>query len=127
MEVEHVSQTPVRQRRAEDRNVVLVGPVVHRSLVVDLLAEPVNDFRRRPADLVRRALARLLLLQHFIQYRHHPVLKSAVVRVRYHQVPYAVETLRPEFRAGRVEGGHVRVAETLDEILLDAPSCRDDA
>ena len=127
VEVEHVSKAPVRQRWAEDWDVVLVGPVVHRPLVVDLLAEPVYDLRRRPAGLVLRTLARLLLLQHLVQDRHHPVLEGAVVGIGHHQVPYAVEALRPELSARRMERGHVGVPETLDEILLDTPCCRNDA
>lgn len=38
MEVEHVAEAAVRERRAEDGDVVLVGPVVDAALVVDLLA-----------------------------------------------------------------------------------------
>lgn len=125
VEVEHVAQTAVRDGWTEDGNVVLVGPVIYRSLVVDLFAQSVNDLGGRPVDLLFSALARLLLLEHLVQNGNYPVLKGTVVGVGNDEVSYSVETLLSKIGTRGAEGAHVCVAQTLDEVLLDPTGSRD--
>lgn len=126
VEIQHVAQAAVSDGRAENWDVILIGPVVDRTLVVDLLAEAMDDLGGRPVDLLIGTLAGLLLLQHFVEDGHDPVLKGAVVGVGDDQVTDAVEALAAEVGTGRAERADVGVAETLDEILLDAAGgCHD--
>lgn len=126
MEVKHVTQTAVCQGRAEDGDVVLVRPVIDGALIVDLLTQTVDDFRRGPVDLVLSALAGLLLLKHLVEDGHHPILKGAVVGVRHNEVADPVQALFAERSAVGAEGAHVCLAKALDEVFLYAASGGDD-
>lgn len=87
VEVHHVAERPVSERGAEHGDVVLVGPVVHRVLVVDLLAQAVDHRRRGPACAVGD-----LLVGHGVQDGVDPILEQAVVLVGHQQVAQAVHT-----------------------------------
>jgi hypothetical protein len=128
MEIQHIPQTPIRQGRTEDGNIVLIRPVVNRPHVVNLFPQSVNDLGRRPVNplLLIQRLALLLLVEHLVQDRNHPVLKLAVVGVGNHEVADAVESLLAELGAGGVEGRQIGVAQALNEIFLDAARRRDD-
>lgn len=126
VKVQHIPQTPIRQRRAEHRDVVLPRPVVHRPLVVDLLAQPVNHLARRPAELGVGPARRLLLGEHRVEDRHHPVLEGAVVGVGHDEVADAVEALGAQGGAGGVEGGEVGRPEAFDQVFFDAAGRGDD-
>lgn len=120
MEVQHVAETAVCQRWAEDGNVVLPRPVVDGSLVVDFLAEPVDDLAWCPVERLVCLLAGFLLFQHRVQNGHHPVLERAVVAVRDNQIADAIHALCAQTRARRGEGTEVGRRKALDEVLLDA-------
>lgn len=124
VEVEHVAEAAVGEGRAEDGDVVLVGPVVDRGGVVNILAEAVDDLGRGPVDGGLGVLGGLLFLQQGVQDRHQPVLEGAVVGVGHHQVADPVQALGPQVLAHGAELGHVGVAQALDEVLLDAAGCR---
>ena len=127
VEVEHVPKAAVRQGRAEDGDVVLVRPVVDGPLVVDLLAQAVDDLGRGPLHRLLVVLGRLLLLEHLVQDGDDPVLEGAVVGIGHDQVADPVESLAAETGAVGAEGPHVRVAEAFYKVLLDAAGGRDDA
>lgn len=93
VKVQHIAQAAVGERRTENGNVVLVGPVIDGALVIDFLAETVDNFGRRPVDLVLGSLAGFLLLEHFVENRDNPVFESAVVGVGDDQVADAVQAL----------------------------------
>jgi hypothetical protein len=57
----------------------LVAPVVHAFLVIDLLAETIDDLARRPS----LAIWPILLRHQRIQDGYHPIFKRAVIRVWY--------------------------------------------
>lgn len=130
VKVQHVAEAAVSQRGAEDGYVVLPGPVVDGALVVDLLAEAVDDLARGPVDgvlaVVALAPAGLLLLEHLVEDGDDPVLKGAIVGVGNDEVPDAVEALLAQVGARGAKGRHVRVAEALDQVLLDAAGRGDD-
>lgn len=90
MEIEHVTQTPVRQRRTEDRDVVFPRPVVYRAFIVDFFPESVDDFARSPVKWLVGFFAGFLLLQHFVENRYNPVFEGAVVAIRHDEVTDAV-------------------------------------
>ena len=94
-----------------------VSPIVHRLLVVDLLAETADDGAGGPDGALRS-----LFLEHLVQDGNHPVLELAVVVVRHDEVTYAIHAAPPQVRAVKVEIGEVRLAEALDEVLFDAAS-----
>ena len=120
VKVEHVTETPISESRAEHRNVVLPGPVVHGSLVIDLLSKPVDNFTRRPMKWFLVLSTRLLFCEHFVQDGHHPIFEGAIIAVRDEQVADAVHTLLAERSAGSSEGSQIRWRKTLDEIFFDA-------
>lgn len=126
VKVQHIPQTPIRQRRAEHGDIILPRPVIHRPLVVDLPPQPVNDLARRPAKLGVRPPRRLLLGEHRVEDRHHPVLEGAVVGVGHDEIADAVEALGAQRGAGGVEGGEVGRAEALDQVFFDAAGGGDD-
>ena len=138
MEVEHVSDAVVRERRSECRDVVLFSLVEDAPLVVDLLPEARNELKggdgerlggrvvlgrpvgsRHEMPSLLRPLPVLLVVHHRYQ-RRHSVLKLAVVLVWDEQVPYAVDPLLPQLPTGQLEVAHVGVIESLDGVLLDA-------
>ena len=90
MEIEHVAQTPVGQRRTEDGDVVFPRPVVYRAFIVDFFPESVDDFAWSPVKRHVGFLAGFLLLQHFVKNRYNPVFKGAVVAIRHDEVTDAV-------------------------------------
>lgn len=49
---EDVSDSAVSDSRAEDWNVVLIAPIVDALLIVNLLAEPMNEFAGCPANVI---------------------------------------------------------------------------
>ena len=53
MKEEHVSEGSVGQRRTENGNLVLGGPVVNGAFVVDLEAQPSDDLGRRPQGTLK--------------------------------------------------------------------------
>mmetsp|Transcript_7044 Transcript_7044/g.14144 ORF Transcript_7044/g.14144 Transcript_7044/m.14144 type:complete len:398 (+) Transcript_7044:309-1502(+) len=113
-EVEHVANAAVSDRRAIDGNVVLVGPVVNRLRVVDLLTKAVDHLARGPGDTLLK-----LLLVHFVKDRGKPLLKLNIVVVGDKQVANAVETLLAECLALEIEGTEVGRGEALDKVFLD--------
>ena len=125
VEVEHVAQAAVGECGAEDGDVVLPRPVVDGPLVVDLLAQAVDDLARRPVQRLVRLLAGLLLGEHLVEQRHDPVLKGAVVAVGHDEVADAVHALLAQAGAGRREGAQVRGRQALDQVLLDTAGRRD--
>jgi len=125
VEVQHVAQAAIRQRRAEDGNVVFPGPVVDRALVVDRLAQTVNDLARRPVQRLVRRLAGLLLGEHRVEDGHHPVLKGTVVAVGHHQVADAIHPFGPQPCSRRRKRPHVRGCQAFDQVLLHTAGCRD--
>ena len=94
-----------------------VSPIVHRLLVVDLLAETADDGAGGPDGALRS-----LFLEHLVKDGNHPVLELAVVVVGHDEVTYAVHTSLTEVCAIEVEVGEVRLAKTLDVVFFDA-SC----
>lgn len=125
VEVQHVPQTPVRQRGAEDGYVVFVRPVADRRLVIDLSAEPVYHFARRPAHGRLGPGTLLLLLQHRVEDGDDPVFEQAVVGVRHEQVADAIHALRSQGGAVGGEGAEVGGGEAFDEVFFDAAGGRD--
>lgn len=121
VEEEHVADGAVGERRAEDRDVVAGGPVQHGGLVVDALAEQLDERARRPHDG-----AALLLLERVVQQRHDPILEFAVVLIGHEQVADAVQTALAQVGAVEAEGTDAGGTQTLDEILLDAARGGDD-
>lgn len=126
VKVQHIPQTPIRQRRTENRDVILPRPVIHRPLVIDLLAQPMNHLARRPAKLGVGPARRLLLGKHRVEDGHDPVLEGAVVGVGHDEVADAVEALGAQRGAGGAEGGEVGRAEAFDEVFFDAAGGGDD-
>lgn len=110
MEVQHVAQAAVRQRRTEDGDFVFRCPIVDRFFVIDSFAQtdveiielisirinniirsiliPLNHLRRSPQHF-----ALILIGQHFVKQRYHPVLELAVVLVRHQQIANAIDAL----------------------------------
>ena len=126
MKVQHVAQASVCQRRAKHWNIVLPCPVVDGSLVVDLLAQTVDDFAWCPVQWLVCLLTCLLLLQHLVQDRHYPVLERAVVAVRDDKITDAVHALRSQPGAGSRESAEVGWRKTFDEVFFNtACSCHD--
>lgn len=68
----------------------------------------------------------LLLFQHLVENRDDPVFESAVIVVWDNEITDAVQTLLAQVGAWGAEGSHVCVAETFDEVLLNATSSGDD-
>lgn len=97
VKVQHVAEAAVSKGGTEDGYVVLPGPVVDGPLVVDLLAEAVDDLARGPVygvlAVVTLAPAHLLLVEHLVEDGDDPILKGAVVGVGNDEVPDAIETL----------------------------------
>lgn len=93
VEVQHVAQGAVRQRRAKDGDVVFPRPVIYRALVVDLLTKAVDHLAGRPVDGFFVIAASLLLCEHSVHDRHDPIFEGAVVAVRHDQVADAVHAL----------------------------------
>ena len=120
VKIQHVAQTSICESWAEDRDVVLPCPVVDRSLIVDLLAQAVDDLARGPVQRLVSLLASLLLLEHLVENGHDPVLEGAVVAVGDHEVADAVHALFAQVGARRGEGAQVGGGETLDKVFLNA-------
>ena len=119
---EHISNGTVSNGRAEDRDVVLVGPVVDRVLIVDFLTETINKGGRSPDRLVV-----LLLLPHGLKDGHDPSLEVHIVVVGDQEVSNAVHTLETKLATIKIEVAHVVMAEALHEILLNTSSSSDDS
>eukprot|EP00968_Pinguiococcus_pyrenoidosus_P002971 scaffold173_cov221-Pinguiococcus_pyrenoidosus.AAC.1 len=85
-EIEHVPDAPVGDGGTEHGDVVLVAPVVHARLIVNLLPKPMDHLAGRPDGSF------LLLVQHLVQKRVHPVFEEAVVVVRHEQVAKAIDS-----------------------------------
>lgn len=67
----------------------------------------------------------LLLHQHCIENRLHPVLEFDVVVIWHQQIPGPVNPFLPERLTIQLEVTDVGRGEALDEILLDPTCCRD--
>jgi len=76
LEEDDVTESSISEGWAEDRDVVLLAPVVDAILVVDAFTDEGDDFLRRP----NRSL-RLLLLVHLLDNRLEPGLKELIVLV----------------------------------------------
>mmetsp|Transcript_6593 Transcript_6593/g.14353 ORF Transcript_6593/g.14353 Transcript_6593/m.14353 type:complete len:419 (-) Transcript_6593:4-1260(-) len=146
VEVDHVPDAPVREGRAEYRDVVLISPVENALVVVDLLPEAGDEFgggdrersfRWRVLVVISRSalcggyqFPRLigppgvLLIVHPRYQRGHPVLELAVILVRHQQVPDAVDALLPQRLPRQFKISHIRVLETFDNVLLYSPRRR---
>ena len=75
VEVQHIPQTAIRQRGAENRDIVLVTPIVHTPLIIDLLPQPMDHLTRRPIYRLFCILRRFLLLEHLVENGDHPVFE----------------------------------------------------
>lgn len=127
VEVEHVTEAAVGQCWTENWDVVLVCPVVHRGLIVDLSTETMDHFAGSPQVALARPVELIfLLLKHTVQYGHDPILERTVVVVRHDEVADSVESFGAQRGAGRVEGAVIGRGEALDQVLLHATSRRDD-
>ena len=67
-----------------------------------------------------------LLREQLVEDRDDPVLKSAVIVVRYNEVADAIQPARAQLRAVERKVGEVRAPEALDKVLLDAARGRHD-
>ncbi len=126
VEVEHITYTPVCEGGAEDGDVVLIAPVVDAPLVVDLLAQTVDDLAGGPVDGLLGVLGGLLLLEHGGEDGHDPVLKEAVVVIRDDEVADAVQALCAQGGARRGELAEEGGAQAFDEVFLNAAGGGDD-
>lgn len=117
VKVHHIAERAVGQRGTKHRDVVLVGPVVHRVLVVDLLAEAVDHGGGSPAGAVGH-----LLVGHGVQDGVHPVFKEAVILVGHNEVAEPVDALSAQLSAVQLEVAHVSGSQALDKVLLNAAS-----
>ena len=104
MKVQHVPQTAISQRRAKDRNVVLVSPIAYGSLIVDFSAQPMDDGARRPHEWHIGLPGCFLLFEHPVEDWDDPVFKSTIVAVRDDEVPNPIHALRPQFGSKRRKG-----------------------
>ena len=141
MEVDHISNRAIRQRRTKNGDIVLwqssaerarerrkrlcvhfVCPVVYGLFVVDLLAQATDERARGPY-----APTGLLLCKHRVQYGCQPVLEFAVVIVRHDEVSNTVHAASAQVCAVEGEISEIGFAETFDEVLLDAAGGGDEA
>ena len=63
-----------------------------------------------------------LLLQHCIQNWYDPLLKLAVVVIRYKKVTYPVQPFHSQFFSGEGEVPEVGWSKTFDEVLFNSTS-----
>ena len=104
MKIYHVSDRTVRERRTEDRNIILklmidqhgsrwtvslyfICPVIYRFFIIYFFPKPPNERTRCP-DIS----GRLLFSNHLIQNRSEPVLELAIVIVRHNQISYPIHS-----------------------------------
>ena len=137
MEIYHVPNRSIRNGWAEYRDVILksylslsaenrsgwnhlVRPVIYRSLVVDLLPQSPDERAGSP-----KGPCFVLFRQHSVQQRHEPVLKFAVVLVRYDEISDTIHAFSSQIGTIQPKVGQIGVTETFDEILLD-PACGGD-
>lgn len=59
VEVQHIAQRAVRERRTEDGDPIALRPVADGALVRDLLAEAVDQLKREQCVMVRESGSRL--------------------------------------------------------------------
>ena len=121
MEVNHVTERAVSESWAKYRNVVFGSPIVHTTLIVDFVAQPLNHTAGRPCKALSVSLGWccVLLSSHLIQDRHHPVFKLAVVIVRHNQVADPIQTTFPEGGSIQMEAAEIRRAQTFDKVFFN--------
>lgn len=103
-------------------------PVQDRALVVDLVAQALYHFTRRPPYSV--VAGSLLLLDHIVQDRYDPVFEFAIIVVRHEQVADPVETSAAQICAVQVELSsrrNISRSQAFDQIFFDPTSGRDQA
>jgi len=138
MEIDHIADGAIGQRRAKDRNIVLVAegskarlevdgrtqyficPIIHGFLVVYFFSESPNERARCPKNS-----GFLLFSQHSIQDGCEPILEFTVIIVWNDEVSNTVHTTLPQFSAIEMEICQVGLSEAFDEIFFDAACCRD--
>mmetsp|Transcript_7046 Transcript_7046/g.7985 ORF Transcript_7046/g.7985 Transcript_7046/m.7985 type:complete len:284 (+) Transcript_7046:278-1129(+) len=122
VEKQIVSDRSVGQSWAEHWDVILPAPVVSALFVVDRLAHPVDDHARRED----RALLNLLFV-HLFNQRQKKFLKLSVTFIRSQHVADPINAGVSQLSSANRKVADVKVAEALDEVLLDAAGCSDDA
>ena len=138
VEIDHIPERSVRERRTEHRNVVLhsnpqrsnwqiarcihfVCPVVHRLLVINLFSQSPDKGAGRPN------FAGLLLFgKHLVQYGHEPIFEFAVVVVGDDEVADAIHASATEICAIEIKVGEVGLSQAFDKVLFNAASRSDE-
>lgn len=116
---EYISNASVCNGRREDRNFVLIAPVIDTVFIVDFSSETLNEFGRRPVDLILN----LFLVHLFVDWQQE-TFQLDIVLVGDENVADATVSTESIFNVVHIELSHVESPKAFHDVFFDAPRSR---